>query len=308
MEYPGAVPTNRLEVFMQDTTSITIGLILSIVVCFALPIVPFLIMQGKKQKIAPAFFTGVLAFSVSQLLIRIPLLSIFGQTPFMQQLSQNIVPYGLFLGITAGLFEECARFLFCKLMLKKRRRYVDAIAFGFGHGGIEAIILVGFSLISSLILYIAMNNGTLVEMVGENVAATVAGQLSALTPVTSILGGVERIFAVMLHIGFSAMIFTGFVRNQPGKYLLLAILAHAFVDAFVVIIPSPSFVPMSPLALEGVVLVFAVLGLLYALRAKKNFPVVELPADGIGVIPAQEAPTEQPANSSEEFIESSEQQ
>ncbi len=291
---------------MQSTTLVTIGLIASIVACFALPIVPFLIMQGKKQKIARAFFTGALAFTVSQVLIRIPLLSIFGQTPFMQQLSQTIVPYGLFLGVTAGLFEECARFLFCKLMLKKHRRYVDAIAFGFGHGGIEAIILVGFSLISSLILYIAMNNGTLVAMVGESVAATVAGQLSALTPILSVLGGVERIFAVMLHLGFSAMVFTGFVRNQPGKYLLLAILAHAFVDAFVVIVPA--YTHMGPLALEGVVLVFAVLCLFYTLRAKKNFPVVELPADGIGVIPAQEAPPEQPANSSEEFVESSEQQ
>ncbi len=295
---------NRLEGFMQNTTLVTIGLIASIAVCFGLPIVSFLIMQGKKLKIAPAFFTGVLAFTVSQVLIRMPLLSIFGQTPFMQQLSQNIVLYGLFMGFTAGLFEEFARYLFCKLMLKKHRRYADAIAFGFGHGGIEAILLAGVPLISSLILYFAMSNGTLVAMVGEDVAATVAGQLGALTPILSVLGGAERIFAVMLHIGFSAMIFTGFVRNRPGKYLLLAILAHTFVDAFAVIVPA--YTHMGPLALEGVMLVFAVLCLFYALRAKKNFPVVELPADAIGVIPAQEVPPEQPANSSEEFVESPE--
>ncbi len=288
----------------METKLITIGLTVSIAICFLLPIVSLLIMQGRKWKIAPAFFVGALAFFVSQVLIRIPLLSIFGQTPFMQQLSQNIVLYGLFLGITAGLFEECARFLFCKLMLKKHRRYVDAIAFGFGHGGIEAILLVGITLISSLVLYIAMNNGTLVAMVGEEVAATVVAQFSTLTPLTSVLGGVERILAVMLHIGFSAMIFTGFVRNQPGKYLLLAILAHAFVDAFVVIVPS--FISMSPVVLEGIVFVFAALGLLYALQAKKNFPVVELPADAIGVIPAQETAPEQPADSPEQPVDSQE--
>lgn len=281
----------------MQTTLITIGLILSIVVCFALPVVSFLVMRRKKLKIGRAFFVGVLAFSVSQVLIRIPLLNVFGQTPFMLQLSQNIVPYGLFLGFTAGLFEEVARFLFCKLLLKKNRRYVDAIAFGFGHGGIEAILLVGFMLINSLILYIAMNNGTLVAMVGEATAATVMAQLGTLTPVTSILGGVERIFAVLLHIGFSVMVFTGFVRKQPGKYLVFAILAHTVVDAAVVIIPS--FVPMSALALEGIVLVFAALSLFYTLRAKKNFPTVELPAEAIGVIPAQDA-SEQPAGPAEQ--------
>ncbi len=267
----------------MQTTLVTIGLVVSIIICFALPVVSFLVMQKKKLKIGRAFFTGVLAFSVSQVLIRIPLLNVLGQTPFMQQLSQNIVPYGLLLGFTAGLFEEVARFLFCKLMLKKNRRYADAVAFGFGHGGIEAILLVGFSLISSLVLYIAMNNGTLTALVGEAAAATVAGQLGALTPINSVLGGVERILAVMLHLGFSTMVFTGFVRNQPGKYLMFAILAHTLVDAFVVIVPA--FVPMSPLALEGIVLVFAALGLWYTLRAKKNFPAAALPAEGIGVIP-----------------------
>lgn len=267
----------------MQTTLVTIGLVVSIIICFALPVVSFLVMQKKKLKIGRAFFTGVLAFSVSQVLIRIPLLNVLGQTPFMQQLSQNIVPYGLLLGFTAGLFEEVARFLFCKLMLKKNRRYADAVAFGFGHGGIEAILLVGFSLISSLVLYIAMNNGTLTALVGEAAAATVAGQLGALTPINSVLGGVERILAVMLHLGFSTMVFTGFVRNQPGKYLMFAILAHTLVDAFVVIVPA--FVPMSPLALEGIVLVFAALGLWYTLRAKKNFPAAALPAESIGVIP-----------------------
>ncbi|HWR22633.1 MAG TPA: YhfC family glutamic-type intramembrane protease [Feifaniaceae bacterium] len=279
---------------MQDSTWITIGLIISIVICFALPVVSFLVMQGKKLKIAPAFFTGALAFTVSQVLLRIPLLTILGQTPFMQRLSENIVLHGLFLGFTAGLFEECARFLFCKLMLKKHRRYADAVAFGFGHGGIEAVILVGVSLISSLTLYIAMNNGTLASLMDGAQAAAVAEQLSALTPLNAILGGVERIFAVMLHVAFSVMVFTGFARNRPGKYLLLAILAHTFVDAFVVIVPS--LVPMSPLALEGAVMVFAALCLFYVLRAKKAYPAAELPADAAGELPAQDSPGEQAAD------------
>ncbi len=277
----------------MQTTGIIIGLSISIAICFALPVVSFLVMRGKKLRIGRAFFTGVLAFSVSQILLRIPLLNLLGQTPFMQQLSQNIVPYGLFLGFTAGLFEECARFVFCKLMLKKNRRYEDAIAFGFGHGGIEAILLIGFTLINSLVLYIAMINGDLTAMVGEEMAATIAGQFAGLAPITSMLGGVERIFAVMLHIGFSAMVFSGFVRNQPGRYLVYAILAHTAVDAFVVIVPS--FVPMSALALEGIVLVFALLFLWYTLHAKKNFPAAELPAEAIGVIPAQDIEPEQNA-------------
>jgi uncharacterized membrane protein YhfC len=92
---------------------VILGLSISLIVCIALPLVPFIIMQAKKLRISRAFLFGVLAFFISQIVLRIPLLQLIGQTFWFQTLAMNPVPYGLFLGITAGLFEEFARFVAC---------------------------------------------------------------------------------------------------------------------------------------------------------------------------------------------------
>ncbi len=255
---------------------VILGLSISLIVCIALPVVPFIVMQVKRQHIGRAFLFGVLAFFISQIVLRIPLLRLIGQTMWFQTLAMNPVPYGLFLGVTAGLFEEFARFLACGLLLKRNRRYVDAAAFGFGHGGIEAILLAGLPLLSSLIMVAALNNGTLDTIVGQAQAQTVASQLSALTPLMSSLGGVERILAVCIHLGLSILVFLGFAKNKPWRYLLIAILLHAVVDASVVIVPA--YVKMDALGLEAMVAVFALALLAWGLWAKRLFPQSESPS------------------------------
>ena len=264
---------------------IILALSISLIVCVALPVVPFIVMQAKKQRIGRAFLFGVLAFFVSQIVLRIPLLQLIGQTFWFQTLSMNRVLYGLFLGITAGLFEEFARFLACGLLLKRNRRYVDAVAFGFGHGGIEAVLLAGLPLLNSLIMIVAMNKGTLDSLVGPAQAEAIAKQLSTLTPLMASLGGVERILAVSTHLGLSILVFTGFVRNKPWRYLLIAILLHAVVDASVVIVPA--YVNMDALGLEAMVAVFALALLAWGLWAKRLFPQSQ---DGLMLPdPAQES-------------------
>jgi len=266
-----------------QTTLITIGLIVSILICFALPIVPLVLMQRRKQHIARPFLAGVVAFIAAQA-VHIPLLQMFGTYPFFQSLQQaassgrfsvQLVLYGLFMGLMAGLCEEFARFIACRWALKENRRYADAVAYGFGHGGCEAVLLVGLTLISSLVLYLAMVNGTLDQLLNSPVAAAqVRPQLEALTPLASVAGGAERISAVCIHLGLSVMVFTGFSKGKPWLYLLFAILAHTAVDAFTVI--AQPF--MSVWALEGWIAVLAALLLIFALRGKANFPAPPDPA------------------------------
>jgi uncharacterized membrane protein YhfC len=123
----------------------------------------------------------------------------------------------------------------------------------------------------------AMNNGTLESMVGAQQAAAFSAQISGVTPLLAIMGGVERILAVGIHFSLSVMIFAGFVRNKPWKYLIAAILLHAVVDASVVIVPS--YVQMNAFGLEAMVFVFTAALLVWALRAKHLF-VPALTQDG----------------------------
>ena len=74
----------------------------------------------------------------------------------------------IFLGITAGVFEECGRYMGFKLTLKKHRRFGDGVAFALGHGGIEALLIAGISSLYNLIILLNLNlgndNGTILGM------------------------------------------------------------------------------------------------------------------------------------------------
>src|SRR5699024_12800015 len=94
------------------------------------------------------FFLGVLAFTVSQLLIRIPLLQYVEKNSidFLFFSSVHPIQYAIVLGFSAALFEEGARYLAMRYLMKQRD-WRSGFLFGAGHGGIEALIIVGIQMI-----------------------------------------------------------------------------------------------------------------------------------------------------------------
>ncbi|MBO9371485.1 MAG: YhfC family intramembrane metalloprotease, partial [Chloroflexi bacterium] len=68
-----------------------------------------------------------------------------------------------------------------------------------------------------------------------------------------LLGGLERIFAITLHIAFALMVLQAVVRGNL-LWLALAVLAHALVNALAVGLMQ-SGVPLP--AVEGVIFVLA---------------------------------------------------
>ena len=71
-------------------------------------------------------------------------------------MSHNPWLYGLFMGGTAAIAEEFGRYIAVRFLLKKNRRYADGIAYGLGHGGIEAMLLIGVNNIANLIVLLEM--------------------------------------------------------------------------------------------------------------------------------------------------------
>lgn len=159
------------------------------------------------------FLAGVLSFSVSQLLLRLPLLQYAGMNWdwFMLLPYTNRVLYYGILGLTAGLFEETARLLAFELVKRKKRRlgWRDGLALGLGHGGVEAV-------------WIAVTG-----LVATGSAGSVGG--SGL-----FLGGMERLFAMTLHLGFSFLILKG-TTGKKFRWWILAVFLHGLVDFQLVI-------------------------------------------------------------------------
>ncbi|MBK5254348.1 MAG: YhfC family intramembrane metalloprotease [Peptostreptococcaceae bacterium] len=137
------------------------------------------------------------------------------------------------------MFEEIGRYIVIKLFLKNQLTTDSGISFGIGHGGIEAILLVGINYIYLLI--------------------TSAYEFA---PVMIFLGGLERIFALTFHIGMSVMIMKS-IRDKRLIWLILAIILHTLLDVCAVLIGNVYMV-------ELIVLTFAVFSILFIRKEKKN--------------------------------------
>lgn len=186
--------------------------IFTVITSLIAPIFGAVYISKKYEKTWQAVLAGCLTFIVFQLCIRISVIQVvLPKTSWYTLLSvTNPIFYALFLGVTAGLAEELGRYIVMKLFMKKNHSFVSAIAFGIGHGGIEAILLVGINGLLSLFI---------------STTGVTAGYVLA--------SGVERIFAMTIHIACSIIVMKGVILKKI-RWPLLAFLGHSVVDAIVV--------------------------------------------------------------------------
>lgn len=198
------------------------ALLISFIICFFIPIGGFILIRKYNKKARWSFVVGILAFTVSQVCIRIPIITMVLPN-FMWYQVMSINPYasGIFLGVTAGLFEEGARYIAFRWLLKKNRSFTDGLAFGLGHGGIEAVLFVG---VNALVLLVMTFTGN--GILGQSDAGNV------------LLGGIERLSAMAFHVGASLLVLYGFRIGKSLWYLGIAILLHTLLDAAIVILPA----------------------------------------------------------------------
>ncbi len=146
---------------------------------------------------------------------------------------ENVVFYALYGGMAAALFEETGRFLAMKFYMRNRLYRKDALMYGVGHGGIEAIILGGTGCLSNLATAIAINSGTINDILAtadDSVKAAVE-QMSSVPAWQFLLVGVERMSAITLHICLSFLVYQS-VKHHKKVCLLLAYVFHFAVDFF----------------------------------------------------------------------------
>lgn len=210
------------------------------------------------------FGAGALAFIGAQA-VRQPLL--IGLTRAFQR---NLLPQPVpqeqsfafnvsVLALTAGLFEEGARYLVYRLLIRKARSWRQALMFGAGHGGVESILLgLGVAVtLANMVVLRGMDPSRL--PVPPEQQAQVAEQVAAFwaTPwYLPLLGGVERLFAIVLHIALAVLVLQVFLRGQ-WRYLALAMGYHALAN----LIGAGINRAWGPVAAEGVLLLVALLSL-----------------------------------------------
>lgn len=256
---------------MNEISSI-LFYIIDILVCFGIPIISFMYLVATRKDAVKSFFVGVFIFLIFQVFTRIPLLQYV--LPKMDWYSVmeavNPIMYCLFLGLTAGLFEELGRFVGFKVALKRNLKWIDGVAFGIGHGGIEAILLVGIPSIQRLIVSLA--NGTFdsakMGISGESVKSSFV--LS--TNIIMLAGCLERIFAIICHVGLSLIILYG-IKKRKLIYLGLAILIHTVIDSSIVILPKALGIGI--IGTEIFIAIQALMFFIYIIKFKSKFEKLE---------------------------------
>ena len=228
----------------------------SAVVSFLIPLLLYLFFRRRDGVSGKAFWVGSVVFVVFALVLesamhRLALGSALGKT-----IQNNILLYALYGGLAAGLFEETGRFLAMRYVLKQEHAFDgNALMYGAGHGGAEAVLLLGLTMVSNLVVSVMINAGAadkLLSSVPSEAISQAQAQFTALIetrPADFLLGILERLLAVTLHISLSVLVWFAATRKGSVWLYPLAILLHALVDGAAVICVQH----LPALAVEGVI-------------------------------------------------------
>jgi len=186
----------------------------------AIPLLLGLYVSRRFQAPWRAYLVGATMFLLS--LVRLPLNDV-GSRYLVTVLPVNLSRTLLiaFPSLTAGVFEELARFFAFRSLLKGRELR-DGLMYGAGHGGIESIALAGLNVLTI---------GLMMMFSPDQIPAA---QLSAIWTMPlwlPLIGLYERIMAMAIQLSLSVVVLLSFLEDDK-RYLVVAIVLHFLVNYF----------------------------------------------------------------------------
>ena len=249
-------------------------MVISCLIAFLVPVGLLLYFRIKKKADILPFFVGcavmlIFAFVLEQLAHSLILGSAAGII-----IQKNTLLYALYGGLMAGLFEETGRFVAFKTVLKrKQEKDQNALMYGAGHGGFEAIVILGLAMINNIIYSVFLNTGhteVITNTLSGDALTKVEMTFTELATIQSyqfLLGGVERLLVITLQISFSVLVW--FAAKKKDKLYLypVAVLMHLVVDSVAVLMSQNG---VSVLLIEGVLCLLTLVCVWFAKRVWEN--------------------------------------
>ena len=229
--------------FGTVSTSSMLFMLLTAVLGIALPLIAAIIWCRKKHEPFTTVLIGAATFLLFAIIIEKPLQScvISLDSPVSQFVNARPVLWGIIVGLFPGVFEETGRFVAYKTLLRKRTQRETGLSHGIGHGGFEAMFILGITDIEYFVFAIMINNGSFYELMIEPAKDTltpdVAEQITAIVEqITTFSAGtlglalIDRFIAVLFHIGASIMVFYAVKDKKKWWLYPLAIIIHTVID------------------------------------------------------------------------------
>jgi uncharacterized membrane protein YhfC len=171
----------------------------------------------------------------------------------------------IFLGLSAGIWEETARLAMYGWWVKKARSWKEGILLGLGHGGSESI-LVGVLALYSLLQVLAVRTVDISKLVTpEQLPDTLAriAEYWSMPWYMALMGSFERILTIPIQVAFSVLVLQVFLKNKIRWYWI-AIVLHALIDASAVLLINYSNIFLT----EGLIACFSLISIGFIIRMR----------------------------------------
>ena len=234
---------------MKAFESIAVGgssvpaLIITVVLMIAIPagFVIFWRQRHRQRTKLSWLIAGAAGMIISSRVLELGVhyFCILADNPVSRFINGSTAAFVLYGIAMAGVFEECGRHIVLKTILKKNRTRENAVLYGIGHGGIEVLAVILPSMILYLVCAVLFSQGD-VETALRSLQITEETAAAALPSVQAAaafdyglmaMNVLERLFAMLFHIGLTVIVYDGVVRAKKGR-LPLAILLHMLMDTF----------------------------------------------------------------------------
>ncbi len=222
--------------------SVLIFLGLTILLSIIIPVTFYLYLKHSGGVKHRPILIGMAAFFVSALILEriLHYLVLNLDHPLSRFLTTggvgNALCYALYGGFAAGIFEETARYIAFKTILKNENGRRIPLLYGIGHGGIEAFLLCTIPMLANFMTAVSLRNrGMDAFLAGypQDQAELLRSTFSAFytTPAAMyLLSGLERIFAFAIHVSLSVLVYIAVKNTRKKLFFPYAIMLHALVD------------------------------------------------------------------------------
>jgi uncharacterized membrane protein YhfC len=217
------------------SSPVLLSLIASAILSVVWPVAIFLICRGRMTLAARNVVVGAAVFLVfSQVLekaLHVYLLRTNPETAAW--LRAHGIAFALYGCLAAGLFEEVGRYLGMRILVKPTGNPGTAVAYGIGHGGVEAVLIGGVAAVQNVVFATMLNAGRLDSALAAALPPATLAHLHAalehLSVATVASGAIERLIALLIQIGLSLLVWRAVECRHLGL-LALAVALHALID------------------------------------------------------------------------------
>ena len=196
-------------------------LFMTILAMLVIAIISFIVLKKKWQFSIKLFLVGLIGFALPVMMIEGPVNAVVF-SGFAHSSKWLTIIYG---GLMAGLVEETTRYVVFKVLAQKRRLLTsDIVAYGFGHGLSEFILLGVMGLLINIIVLQAIHSGQTSQL-----PPLLVSQVNQLTGFAVVMSLFERLVALVLQVLLTAWDFLAVTKHKLSFYFG-AILLHATID------------------------------------------------------------------------------